>query len=53
MAFEAEVRKQKNLKEKEIAQIQANQKASQDLQAAKDELNAIRQMDKVIWPLSP
>lgn len=48
MAFEEEVKKQKLLKEKEIAKIQASQKASQDLQAAKDELNALRVQDKVI-----
>lgn len=48
MAFEEELKKQKILKEKEIAKIQASQKASQDLQAAKDELNALRTQDKVI-----
>lgn len=48
MAFEEETRKQKLMKEKEIAKIQASQKASQDLQAAKDELSALRTQDKVI-----
>jgi len=52
MAFEEEVKKQKTLKEKEIAKIQASQKASQDLQAAKDELNALRTQDKVIFFMS-
>lgn len=49
MAFEEEVKKLKMSKEKEIAKIQANQKASQDLQAAKDELNALRTQDKVTF----
>lgn len=48
MAFEEEMRKQKLMKEKEIAKMQANQKAFQDLQAAKDELSALRTQDKVI-----
>lgn len=52
MAFEAETKKQKNLKEREIAKIQASQLASQDLQAAKDELNALRTMDKVMLQIS-
>ncbi|KAE9525211.1 hypothetical protein AGLY_014396 [Aphis glycines] len=47
MAYEEEVKKLKMSKEKEIAKIQANQKASQDFQAAKDELNALRTQDKV------
>jgi len=47
MAFEKELKEQKMMKDKEIAKIQANQKASQDLQAAKDELNAIRTQNKV------
>lgn len=47
-AFEEETKKQKTLKDKEIAKIQANQKASYDLQAAKDELNEIRTINKVL-----
>lgn len=48
MAYEEELKKQANLKEKEIAKIQASQKALQDMQAAKDELNALRTQDKVL-----
>jgi len=48
MAYEEEMKKLKMSKEKEIAKIQANQKATQDFQAAKDELNALRTQDKVI-----
>jgi hypothetical protein len=40
--------KKKNLREREINKVQANQKASQDTQALKDELMAIRIQDKVI-----
>uniref|UniRef100_A0A2S2RAJ9 Cilia- and flagella-associated protein 45 n=1 Tax=Sipha flava TaxID=143950 RepID=A0A2S2RAJ9_9HEMI len=47
IAFEQELRKQKLLKEKSIAKIQANQQATYDLQAAKDELNALRVRDQV------
>ncbi|XP_003243991.1 cilia- and flagella-associated protein 45-like [Acyrthosiphon pisum] len=47
MAYEEEMKKLKMSKEKEIAKIQANQKATQDFQAAKDELNALRTQDKV------
>lgn len=47
MAFEEELKKQKSAKDHEIAKIQASQKAWQDLQAEKDELNAIRTQDKV------
>lgn len=38
---------QKKTKELEIAKIQATQKASQDLQAIKDSLSALRTQDKV------
>lgn len=38
---------QKKAKELEIAKIQATQKASQDLQAIKDSLSALRTQDKV------
>lgn len=48
MAYEEEMKKLKMSKEKEIAKIQASQKATQDFQAAKDELNALRTQDKVI-----
>lgn len=48
MAYEEEMKKLKMSKEKQIAKIQASQKASQDFQAAKDELNALRTQDKVI-----
>ncbi|KAL5237785.1 hypothetical protein ACI65C_005195 [Semiaphis heraclei] len=47
MAYEEEMKKLKMSKEKQIAKIQASQKASQDFQAAKDELNALRTQDKV------
>lgn len=47
IAFEQELRKQKLLKEKSIAKIQASQQATYDLQAAKDELNALRVRDQV------
>lgn len=47
IAFERELQKQKLLKEKSIAKIQANQQASYDSQAAKDELNALRVRDQV------
>ncbi|XP_050528845.1 cilia- and flagella-associated protein 45 isoform X2 [Daktulosphaira vitifoliae] len=46
-AFEEETKKQKLLKDKTIAKIQASHKASHDLQAAKDELNALRVRDAV------
>lgn len=48
MAYEEEMKKLKISKEKEIAKIQASQKATQDFQAAKDELNALRIQDRVI-----
>lgn len=48
-AFEEETKKQKMLKEKEISKIQASQKLSQDIQAAKDEMNALRKQDQVIF----
>lgn len=40
--------KQKRDKEIEIAKVRASQQASQDLQAAKDELNMLRVQDQVI-----
>lgn len=49
IAFEEEMKKKKLLKEKEIVKIQSQQKASQDLQAARDELNALRTQDKVMF----
>lgn len=48
LKYEEEIKNQKKMKDKEIAKIQASQKASQDLQAAKDELNALRTQDKVL-----
>ncbi|VVC24428.1 Hypothetical protein CINCED_3A005033 [Cinara cedri] len=47
IAFERELQKQKLLKEKSIAKIQANQLATYETQAAKDELNALRVRDQV------
>lgn len=47
IAFEREQQKQKLLKEKSIAKIQANQQATYDLQSVKDELNALRVRDQV------
>lgn len=47
IAFERELQKQKLLKDKSIAKIQANQQATYDSQAAKDELNALRVRDQV------
>lgn len=47
MAFERETRRQKLLKEKAVAKIQASQQATYDSQAAKDELNALRVRDQV------
>ncbi|XP_050431106.1 cilia- and flagella-associated protein 45-like [Adelges cooleyi] len=46
-AFEEETRQQKLLKDKTLAKIQASHQASQDMQAAKDELNALRIRDAV------
>ncbi|VVC28806.1 Hypothetical protein CINCED_3A021977 [Cinara cedri] len=46
-AYEDLMLKQKREKEIEIAKIQASQLASQDLQAAKDELNMLRIQDQV------
>ncbi|XP_025421885.1 probable serine/threonine-protein kinase irlB [Sipha flava] len=45
--YKKELMKKKNLREREINKVQANQKASQDTQALKDELMAIRIQDKV------
>lgn len=42
------MQKQKLLKEKSIAKVQASQQATYDSQAAKDELNALRVRDQVI-----
>lgn len=53
MAFEEEVKKQKALKDKEISKIQASQRATQDLQAAKDELNELRTHHEVILLINP
>ena len=47
IAFERELQKQKLLKEKSIAKIQASQQATYDLRATKDELNALRVRDQV------
>jgi len=47
IAFEREQQKQKLLKEKSIAKIQASQQATYDLRATKDELNALRVRDQV------
>lgn len=47
IAFEREFQKQKLLKEKSIAKIQASQQATYDLRATKDELNALRVRDQV------
>lgn len=47
IAFEREQQKQKLLKEKSIAKIQANHQATYDLQSVKDELNALRVRDQV------
>lgn len=48
MAFEEETKRQKSMKEHEVAKVQASHKAAIDLQAAKDELNALRTHDRVI-----
>lgn len=47
-AYEDMVLKQKRDKEIEIGKVRASQQASQDLQAAKDELNMLRIQDQVI-----
>jgi len=46
------LQKQKLLKEKLIAKVQANQQATYDLQATKDELNALRVRDQVCKDMS-
>lgn len=48
MGFEEEMKKQKTSKDRELAKIQASHKAAIDIQAAKDELNALRTHDKVL-----
>lgn len=46
--YEKEMLEKKKLRERKINKVQSNQKASQDTQALKDELMAIRTQDKVI-----
>lgn len=51
--YEEEMKAKRLLREKEISKVQAFQKSSQDTQALKDELMAIRTQDKVIILIFP